>query len=189
MSDRDHVRQAIDGLWDFGRALDSKLSADRSTVWVTIEEVGDEPIPAQELWGTWAILTRPAAPDADGRSAEVMYLRRSGEIVGVASRDTRWQVADLEAGGVIVRAMGAAAATIRLRPNGTLEIDGVGDFVPLASKVDDAIARLKTATSTALSGIPAVGGALQTAFNAALIQTNVATGIQPTKSAKVKIGG
>lgn len=196
MSDREHVHQAIAGLWDFGRIVGSKVSPDRSTVWIDIEEVG-EVMKAQELWGSWAILTRPAAPDATGeRAGEVMYIRRGDELVGVACRDTRWQVADIEPGETILRALGPSAAMIRMKPDGTLQIAGVGDFVALASKTLTEL----TAIVTNFNGHSHTATLAVATTGTATAQTGTAVGTtagplpqmtapNPVASALAKIGG
>lgn len=151
------LEEALMGFIDFATVVKSKLS-DVQNLLATIrgDEDGDgtfEEAEDQELWGHAAIAWRPADPTDDGE-VECIMLRRGEDRIGVATRDVRWQP-DLEKGEVMVRAFGDDAATVLLKPDGTVVVTAAGDVLfgddtaakalALAEKVD---ARLSTIQST-----------------------------------------
>lgn len=196
---RDMLHGVLSGLFDFGRVLASKVTKDRSSVTVTVEEI-DQPIEDQELWGSWAILTRPAAPSADGRSGEVLYVRRGDELIPIACRDTRWQVPDIEPGETILRSLSDVASMIRMKPDGTLQICGSSMHVAVAEKTDDEIARLEFAINALIVGVTAIAVAVDgksppgvppTIVHDAFVaeMSGLPTAGSSTASTKAKIGG
>ncbi|MEQ8721045.1 MAG: hypothetical protein RID81_07195 [Sandaracinaceae bacterium] len=143
-----YASEIVDALLDFGSVLSSKLgSSTRSLVGkLRGDETGEdehEDVEDCEIWGHAAILWRPAAPSSDGECEAVVW-RRGDELVAVATKERRWQV-DLEAGEVVIRAFGAGAASLRLKPDGSaileatdirLGSEAVTNFLARADHVD-----------------------------------------------------
>lgn len=137
-----NVREVLRSLFGFGRVKGSDVSAERNTVRVTIEGVPGLDLEDQELWGSAALLMRPADPDADGRGAEVLFLRLGDELVAIASRDTRNQVS-LSKGEVVLRAL-AGAAKIGLKTNGELHLNGEDEPIALGDSTDTRISAIES---------------------------------------------
>ena len=146
MSIKNRLDEALAAFLDFGAITDTVIADAAKSVVATIEGDVDEDGSAEkveecELWGSAALLVRPADPDSSGRT-EVVYLRRGDELVGILTKDRRWQV-DLEKGEVVVRGLGASAARIRLKPDGTAVLDAaavkVGDTAGEAIPLGDAL--------------------------------------------------
>ncbi|MCC7542350.1 MAG: hypothetical protein IT379_39395 [Deltaproteobacteria bacterium] len=137
------VERAFGGLFDFARVRSSRLTSGNSvlaTLRGTEGSEGNEEAPDCEVWGVAGLQSRPKAPTASGgqtRSAEVLILRPGDELVGVASRDLRFQVSVIE-GEVAVHALGrdgATQAVIRLQPSGVVKIEATQVLLDASSFV------------------------------------------------------
>lgn len=118
--------EALDALFDFATAVGSAAS-DVGEYLLNLRGAGTDDDPDETAddvipYGHASILYRPAPEDADG-GCEHLFIRRGDELVPVASRDIRWQI-DLEEGEVVVRSFGSGAAYIRLRPDGSIVMEG-----------------------------------------------------------------
>ena len=154
-TNREELEEELAAASDFGSVAGTTQGANKSveaTVTGDEDPDGDEELEEVELWGLASVLERPADPDSSG-SCELVFLRRGDEIVGIGTKDRRWQVT-LEKGEVVVRAFGSSAATIHLKPGGEavltatdIKLGGpaVSDFVALASKVDAHLTTLQNA--------------------------------------------
>ncbi len=139
MSTRSFVEETISGLIDFATAQASTISTVAKSTILTLRAnlEGDgsyEEVDDAEDWGSWALLTRPAAPDSDG-ACEFMILRRGDELIGIASKDRRWQIT-LEEGEAVLRAGSSSGAIIHVKPDGTIKLGtgategiGLGDAI------------------------------------------------------------
>ena len=173
------VREMFAGFVDFGKVITTSFSDEADTVQITLRGVQGLDLAGQELWGNAAVLMRPADPDADGRAAEVMFFRMGDELVGFASRDTRWQVT-LDKGEVCIRALGASAAQIRLKPDGTVLLGSgaASDPVALTTQVDANFSTLLTLLQTWTVSTGDGGLALKTAALALTTPTVAATKVK-----------
>lgn len=176
---REHVAEVAEGVLDFFTVDGTAVASDNS---VTATLKGDVDADADEaeqqsgceLWGSGALLERPAAATAEG-GPEVIAIRRGDELVGIATRDRRWQVT-LEAGEVVVRAYGSGAAVLRLKPNGDAVLGDqvylggptASDFVALASLVNAKFDKLYDAITAAAVSAGDGGAAFKTNLLVAL---------------------
>jgi hypothetical protein len=169
----------LDGLIGFGRVVSTRLGGAKTVTGKVSGDGGESP-DAVEFWGPAGVQSRPPA------GAEVLFIRRGDELVGVAFKSRQWQV-DVVDGEVAVHALGQSGATqavLRLQPDGTAVLDGVSiklgatatQLVALASKVDAAInaivgtvivpndggAAIKLAVSTAWTGVGSSSAATKT---------------------------
>jgi hypothetical protein len=149
---RKFVMDAVGGLVDFGVVTATAVTDRIRQVTVTVlgieDEAGAEQRSGQILYGNAAVLLRPKAADDDG-ACEVVYVRTGDEMVPIAHRETRWQIA-LEEGEVAIRAFGEDAARVTLKPDGTIVLGAGGDKVALASEVDARFADLAKALGSAV---------------------------------------
>lgn len=133
--------EMLDGMLDFGRVISTRLGAAKSVLAKIQGDAGETPDDV-ELWGPAGIQSRPPA------DAEVLFIRRGDELVGIAFRSRQWQV-DVVDGEVAVHALGNSGGTqaaLRLQPDGTAILDGVmikagitaTELVALSTKVDAA---------------------------------------------------
>jgi hypothetical protein len=123
---RGFVFGVLAGLFDFGRITGTKRGTTNKTIALDFEGNVDQEDRAEtesaDVWGCSAMQYRPADPDGDG-AAEVLYIRRDGELLPIATRDFRFQV-DLEKGEVVVTNNDKTKpARIWLRADGTLTIE------------------------------------------------------------------
>lgn len=125
---RQFVEDTIAALFDFARVVSTTLGS-RNSVLARLRGIEDgattEEVPDCEVWGIAGVQARPPAP-TDAGHAEVVVLRNNDEFLGLASRDLRWQVSVAE-GELAIHALGKSGATqavVRLKPDGTVVIDG-----------------------------------------------------------------
>jgi hypothetical protein len=123
---RGFVFGVLAGLFDFGRITGTKRGTTNKTIALDFEGNVDQEDRAEtesaDVWGCSAMQYRPADPDGDG-AAEVLYIRRDGELLPIATRDFRFQV-DLEKGEVVVTNNDKTKpARIWLKADGTLTIE------------------------------------------------------------------
>lgn len=142
--------------------LGAKLSAELSVV-AQEDEAGADSV---ELWGHAPLLYRPL-PDSEALTVEL-----GEERIVLATKERRWQVA-LEAGDVVVRALGDGAAHVKLKPDGTVEVkaeriqlgESASEYVALAGLVKQAIDQAITKHNHGANG--AAGGAYMPPFTGA----------------------
>lgn len=99
------------------------------------------------MWGSGALLARPASPSTEGR-AEALVLTHGDTREIVGWRDLRWQVS-LERGEVVVRNLvtdAAKRATIKINQDGEVIIDSPKVYVGTASATE------KIGLGTAIKG-------------------------------------
>jgi hypothetical protein len=131
----------------FVGVLTSKLGASGSTE-LSVEAHEDDTGGAQqetELWGHAPLLYQPLA------GSEAMVIELGDERVVFATRDQRWLI-EVGAGEVALRAIGADAAYVLLKPDGTcvieakqVEIAGTGgQLVALSNLVNDRLASMRS---------------------------------------------
>lgn len=182
------VVQTLSDLLSFAKIVASGSGASQSAE-VRIDAGPDDASRDQcELWGHAPLLYKPLA------GAEAFYVELGDERVVLATKDRRYQV-EIEAGEVVVRAMGAAApAHLKLTPDGTcvvtalrIELGGGGASlaVALAPLVEAALKGLGTALQTAAAGLGAdVGAPAALALANAVTSwaSTIAVGAQKTKA-------
>jgi hypothetical protein len=176
---RGFVFGVLAGLFDFGRITGTKRGTTNKTIALDFEGNVDQEDRAEtesaDVWGCSAMQYRPADPDGDG-AAEVLYIRRDGELLPIATRDFRFQV-DLEKGEVVVTNNDKAnPCRIWLKANGHVYVEGVevrlgstsaSDAVALAPAVNSRLDDIAEALDALAGGIPVPndgGAAIQTAF-------------------------
>jgi hypothetical protein len=143
---RSDVAQTFADLIGFARGVAVRLGPSKSTE-VQLEASADDGARRwSELWGHAPLLYKPAS------GAEHLYVELGDERVVFATKDRRWQI-ETGDGEVVLRAMGASAAYVRLTPDGTCTIEAKamnlggesGQLVALSPLVE-------TAISTAIAG-------------------------------------
>ena len=123
MTTRAAIFEMLAGLLGFGRVYATKQATSTKQVLASIEgntgeAAGDAERRAfQALWGHAAIVFMPPA------DTEVMFVRIGEEMVPFASREVRWGFTVIE-GEVVVRALHADGARLRLKPDGKLVHEG-----------------------------------------------------------------
>lgn len=127
---RAFVHDVVGGLLDFALSISTSLAA-RGSVKAKLRgtdvgSTGSEDVPDSEVWGLAGFLYRPKAPSgSDG--CEMIVVRWNDEFLPIASRDLRFQPTNIAEGEVLVHALGkdgATQATIRLKPDGSVVVDG-----------------------------------------------------------------
>jgi hypothetical protein len=117
--------EMISGVLSFARIKSTSVEDESKTVFAKVEaNEGEDTTPDDEFFGHAAVQYRPPAPSTEGE-CEVVFARLGDEKVVIASRDKRWQV-ELADGEVVLRAFGASAAYVHLKPDGSLSINGGG---------------------------------------------------------------
>jgi hypothetical protein len=142
------IDDMLEGLIGFGRIVSTRLGSSR-TVTAVVSGDGAELPDGVEMWGPAGIQSRPPA------DAEVLFLRRGDELVGIAFKSRQWQV-DVVDGEVAIHALGNSGGTqavLRLQPDGTAILDGASiklgataaQFVALSNLVDARLAAMVAA--------------------------------------------
>ena len=136
------VENAVDTLIDFGTIVKTVLGSNKS-VEAEVKGAGDSETTGEdtELWGLASVLERPLA------DAEVLFMRNGDELIGIATKDRRWQI-DLSEGDVVIRAFGNGTPYIHLKAD--------GDCVLLADNV-----KIESSLGAASEGI-GLGDAIKT---------------------------
>lgn len=130
---RQYVDDIVSGLVDYARVISTSL-ASRGSVKASLrgteDGAGSEDVTDCEVWGLAGLLVRPKDPTTAAGSSEgceMVVIRWNDELLPIASRDLRFQPANVAEGEVVVHALGkdgATQATVRLRPDGTIVLDG-----------------------------------------------------------------
>jgi hypothetical protein len=138
---RGGVVQTLSDLVGFAQGVAARLGASKSVevrAKASDDDAGDQWC---ELWGHAPLLYKPVA------GHEQLYVELGDERVVFATKDRRWQI-ETKDGEVVVRAMGALAAYVKLTPDGAAEVHAESinlggsatSLVALANLVESAIA-------------------------------------------------
>lgn len=161
---------ALEGLLGFGRIVSTRLGANRTVTAVVAGDGGEAP-DGVEMWGPAGVQSRPPS------GAEVLFLRRGDELVGLAFKSRQWQVNVVD-GEVAIHALGNTGGTqavLRLQPDGTAILDGVSiklgasatASVALSTRIDAVINAIVATPIVPSDGGAAIKAAVTTAWGAA----------------------
>ena len=154
---RAYAKNLSDTLIDTGTAFQYDDSDDGlDTVLIGAEGDPEEKDYSSEDWSHPAILFKPSDPDGNDK-CKLLIWRSGDELTIIGGREVRWQVS-IEPGEVVIRGLAENSGHIKLKTDGTIEVDagssaslltvgsggetkvGAGDdYVALAAKVDSII--------------------------------------------------
>lgn len=157
---RELAAEVAEGVLDFFEVTGSTAEGTGVSVVGDVDGTDSELAVGVDRFGVGAVLERPTS------GAQAVAVRLGDEVVVVGTREPRWEL-ELADGEVVVRAYGSAAAAIKLKPDGSIELTpGSAAYVALATLVDARLSAIKAAFDThvhvgvtaggASSGIPAV---------------------------------
>lgn len=166
---RAHVAQTVADLIGFAKTITANLGASRSVALNIVAHDDDPGSEAAELWSHAPLLYRPRT------GTEALYIELGDERVVIATKDRAHQV-EVADGEVVLRAMGNAAAFVKLKPDGTAEVHAAAiklgaaaeHGVALANLVIDQLSALKSAINGAAVGSSDGGAAFKSALLSAL---------------------
>jgi hypothetical protein len=176
------VVQTIQDVVGFAKIVSASLGASYSLYLQHEAHVDDASDVKDEAWGHAPLLYRPL------RTTESMFIQLGDERVSIATKERNWQI-DVADGEVVLRSLGASAAYVRLRPDGSAEVNATSinlggaatQFVALANLVSGNLTALKDAIKGAAIG-SADGGAT---FKSAIL-TALSTWPSSVAASKVK---
>ena len=132
----------------FAQIVSAKLGSSKSSE-LTVQANEDDLGGTQQLVETWGDAPLLYQPLPGG---EALTVELGDERVVIATKERRWQIA-IEAGEVVVRALGQDAAYVRLSPDGTCTIEAKA--VNLGSEGGQLVALdslVRSAISSAIAG-------------------------------------